>query len=829
MALGQENARPHMVIKIDSVYLRVRLLPEVIKIDSVYLRVRLLPEVIKIDSNCVSPCGIFHPEWSPFKRQESYASRMCFSQCGDACVIFNITQQQQKDFYERIQDLTSENYDVIIIGQSREGRRTYNGLTVITPPFTNTPLANMTDAARSSLTRRIICVSRHPDLGVIEFLLLYLQDVVQDVIVVLHDDSTDVYVGELMDRLTACGADAEVLVYSVPELTTRNQWRQTLAYVHKLLHQRGIYFLLVGTRATTLNTLALVNSFDRGSNRTTNFRHLSHWLVLTDVTDLNSFLPVVDSLENVILVSLTIQHRRVARPGELVDFLQSNIGTCFDVASPNVKCNNDKELKKSIVGYIMKLLDDPTDTLTMYTLTEVRNMARFDKVHAKDIPLSDMTSKLFPNKKYKWNGVHLLLSTKPWPGFVEKTTVANKTAYSGMCIDLLHSMVDAINFTYTIEEVEDGEWGAIVNGSWTGLVRQLKDREIDIALADIGIHASRDVVMDYVYPSYKTEVIDILYRIHNESELSLKQLTTPLQPVALLSIALCLGIVTVLFVLVEYADGVRPKTFPLLLWEAAWYMIGSILSQGGSLRPKSCSGRVLVSSWWLFCLVFAAMYSATLTVSFCVQRKVVPFTSLEQLVQDSDYTWGMFDGSINTLLFGTSDNPLYKETYNRLMEFAQKDPSVLSKDIESHLHKVINSKYAFISSRNTLEVMVERAPEGVVLTMVGENIHPSGVALGVPTDSPLLPELQWVMRNIKETGIMEHWVDKYWNTTPSTATTAFQLGGEPLPLKKLSRIFFIVGLGLSTALVMLVVETVFQVILIMTKKRKKLRDKLYSK
>ncbi|XP_046545195.1 glutamate receptor ionotropic, kainate 2-like [Haliotis rubra] len=727
-----------------------------------------------------------------------------------------------------VQDLTSENYDVIIIGQSREERRIFNGLRVITPPFTNTPLENMKDTPGSSLTRRITCVPTYPDLGLNEFLLLYLHDVVHDVIVVLHDDSTDVYVGELMDRQTTCGADVEVLVYSVPELTTRNQWRQTLTYVHKLLHQRGIYFLLVGTRATALNTLALVNSFDRGSDRTTNFRHLSHWLVLTDVTDLHSFLPVVDNLENVILVALPTHHRRITRSGELVDFLRSNIGTCFDVASREVKCKNDKELKEDIVGYIKKLLGDSTDALTMYTLTEVRHMARFDRVHTKDIPRSGISNKLFPNKKYKWNGVHLLVSTKPWPGFVEKTTVANKTTYSGMCIDLLHSMVDAVNFTYTIEEVEDGEWGALVNGSWTGLVRQLKDREIDIGLADIGIHASRDVVMDYIYPAFKTEVIDILYRIHNDSELSLKELTTPLQPIVLLSIALCLGIVTVLFVVVEYADVVRPKPLPLLLWKAVWYMIGSILSQGGSLRPRSCSGRMLVSSWWLFCLVFTAMYSANLTVSFCVQRKVIPFTSLEQLVHASDYTWGMFNGSINTLLFGTSDNPLYKETYNRLMEFARADPSVLSKDIESHLHKVINSKYAFISSRSTLEVMVEKAPKGVVLTTVGENIHPSGVALGVPTDSPLLPELQWVMRNIRETGIMQHWVGKYWNTTPR-ATTAFQLGGEPLPLRKLTRIFFITGLGLSTALVMLIVETVFQVILTMAKKKKKLHDKFYSK
>ncbi|XP_046339074.2 glutamate receptor ionotropic, kainate 2-like [Haliotis rufescens] len=634
---------------------------------------------------------------------------------------------------------------------------------------------------------------------------------------------SDAYVGELVDRLTTCGAEVEVLVYSVPELTSRHQWRQTLTYVHKLLHQSGVYFLLAGTRATAMNTLARVNSFDRGSDRTTNFRHLSHWLVLTDVSAPQRLLPAVDSLENVVLVALPTQHQRIARIGELVDFLGSGIGARFNLTSQELKGKSDTELKEDVVGYIKKLLDDHKDTLNMYTLTEVRHMARFARVHAKDIPHSGLGNKLFPNKKYKWNGVRLLISTKPWPGYVEKSTVANKTAYSGMCIDLLHSMVDAVNFTYTIEEVEDGEWGALVNGSWTGLVRQLKDRVIDIALADIGIHASRDAVMDFIYPAYKTEDIDILYRLHNETDLSLKDLTTPLQPIVLVTIAVCLGVVTVLYVVVEYADILletrwRPRQLPVLLWKAVWYMLGSILSQGGSLRARSCSGRMLVSSWWLFCLVFAAMYNANLTVSFCVQRTVTPFSSLEEMLRTSDYTWGMFNGSINTLLFGTSRNPLFKETYKRMMEFTKTDPGVLSKDLDSQLHRVINSKYAFISSRNTLKVMVERAPKGVVLTTVGETIHPSGVALGVPTDSPLLPELEWVMRNIQETGIMQHWDSQYWNTTPK-ATAAFRLGGEPLPLTKLTSIFLITGFGLSTALFVLVIESVFQKIL--TKARKK--------
>ncbi|XP_048259337.1 uncharacterized protein LOC124120314 [Haliotis rufescens] len=100
-----------------------------------------------------------------------------------------------------VQDLTSETYDVIIIGQSREERWVYNGLTVITPPFSNTPLTKMEDVGRSAQPIGNTCVPMYPDLGVNDFLLLYLHDVVRDVIVVLHDDSADVFLPLALSRV----------------------------------------------------------------------------------------------------------------------------------------------------------------------------------------------------------------------------------------------------------------------------------------------------------------------------------------------------------------------------------------------------------------------------------------------------------------------------------------------------------------------------------------------------------------------------------------------------------------------------------------------------
>jgi len=40
----------------------------------------------------------------------------------------------------------------------------------------------------------------------------------------------------------------------------------------------------------------------------------------------------------------------------------------------------------------------------------------------------------------------------------------------GFCIDLLKRLSDMMGFTYTLYEVEDGNFGTKVGGTWNGIV-----------------------------------------------------------------------------------------------------------------------------------------------------------------------------------------------------------------------------------------------------------------------------------------------------------------------------------------------------------------------
>ncbi len=48
--------------------------------------------------------------------------------------------------------------------------------------------------------------------------------------------------------------------------------------------------------------------------------------------------------------------------------------------------------------------------------------------------------------------------------------------YEGYCIDLLDKIAKLCGFNYTIKLVEDGLYGAYVDGKWNGLVKELIDK-----------------------------------------------------------------------------------------------------------------------------------------------------------------------------------------------------------------------------------------------------------------------------------------------------------------------------------------------------------------
>ena len=72
------------------------------------------------------------------------------------------------------------------------------------------------------------------------------------------------------------------------------------------------------------------------------------------------------------------------------------------------------------------------------------------------------------------------------------------------------------------------------------------------------------------------------------------------------------------------------------------------------LDAKLCSTKIIFCTWLLMSLVIAAAYTGKLVSNAVPVQPQLPFTSLKELVDRNDYTWGMGRGGSIAKMFSVS-------------------------------------------------------------------------------------------------------------------------------------------------------------------------------
>lgn len=61
---------------------------------------------------------------------------------------------------------------------------------------------------------------------------------------------------------------------------------------------------------------------------------------------------------------------------------------------------------------------------------------------------------------------------------------------------------------------------------------------------------------------------------------------------------------------------------------------------------EASSGRTILTSWWIFCIILAAAYSGNFVAFLTVYKEKLPFSNIEDLIQQDTYKWGTLGSSI---------------------------------------------------------------------------------------------------------------------------------------------------------------------------------------
>ncbi|ESO83564.1 hypothetical protein LOTGIDRAFT_54193, partial [Lottia gigantea] len=243
----------------------------------------------------------------------------------------------------------------------------------------------------------------------------------------------------------------------------------------------------------------------------------------------------------------------------------------------------------------------------------------------------------------------------------------------GFVKDILDKIAIKLNLDFKIEEVKDGNFGAIQSdGSFNGMIGEVINKEADIAAAPITVSSRRREKLafstsiqnfGYVMVMKKQEETYIQPSFHER----ISHLYLPLaDSVWLMSLVAYFITSTVLFI-VGYvnpyewrrmsrdgeATAREGETFNCI--NSFWFIVSSWALQGKT--PRSVGGRTVVLFWWAFVIIFVSTYIASLTnllrINPIKSEVTGPIHNLEELSVQSDVKYGMLSAGATKNYFET--------------------------------------------------------------------------------------------------------------------------------------------------------------------------------
>ncbi|XP_019727175.1 glutamate receptor ionotropic, kainate 2-like isoform X3 [Hippocampus comes] len=387
--------------------------------------------------------------------------------------------------------------------------------------------------------------------------------------------------------------------------------------------------------------------------------------------------------------------------------------------------------------------------------------------------------------------------------------------FEGYCIDLLRELSGILGFQYEVRLVEDGKYGALdeSTGQWNGMVRELMDHKVDLAVAPLAITYVREKVIDFSKP-FMMLGISILYRKPNGTNPGVFSFLNPLSPDIWMYILLaCLGVSCVLFVIARFSpyewynphpcnpdSDVVENNFTLL--NSFWFGVGALMQQGSELMPKALSTRIVGGIWWFFTLIIISSYTANLAAFLTVERMESPIDSADDLAKQTKILYGVVeDGATMTFFKKTKIS-----TYDKMWEFMNsRRQSVMVKNVEEGIQRALTSEYAFLMESTTIEFVTQR---NCNLTQIGGLIDSKAYGVGTPMGSPYRDKITIAILQLQEEGKLHMMKEKWWrgNGCPEEESKE----ASALGVQNIGGIFIVLAAGLVLSVFVAVGEVLYK-------------------
>lgn len=412
--------------------------------------------------------------------------------------------------------------------------------------------------------------------------------------------------------------------------------------------------------------------------------------------------------------------------------------------------------------------------------------------------------------------------TSPYVMYKENyTELTGNERYEGYCIDLMNKLAKKLHFKYILQEVADGQYGKIQNGSWTGMVRELLDWQADLAIVDLTITKERQSAVDFTHP-FMTLGIAIMYKKPRLDEAEMYSFLMPFSTEVWLSMWSAYVATSLALWLVSRLSPLEWKNpHPCLdnpdekdleneihsIGASLWFTIGSLMQQGSDLAPRSASVRALASVWFFFTLILISSYIANFSAFLTASRMLSAIESAEDLSRQTKIDYGCKEGGSTQAFFASSNHSTYRRMWN-FME-SRKHQGVFPKDNSKGISMVKKGNFAFLMESTSIDYMVQRDCE---LTQIGGLLDHKGYGIALRKRSPFRAPLSKAIVELNEAGELQELKNRWWMAEESTCEEEKESASatSELGIDKVGGVFVLLAGGVIIGCVAAVLEFIWK-------------------
>ena len=590
----------------------------------------------------------------------------------------------------------------------------------------------------------------------------------------------------IFDSTAECASDVDWMLdvrytqlktYNISSLKMTLTLNQALRDVNSRREQLVVIY---GSNELISNVFDLANLLDAELDQQGYFISIYKWLIITTDSVCEEFIDVISDVEHVL---------------------------CFQFLQNAFRKRSMLLSKKEDANF-----------LKPKTLLFGKSGRVFSTVH---LSTKIRVESLFPNMRYNFNGKECRIGTQYWTPhmFIGLPGNTSSPQYGGFYNDVINLYVHVLNCTPVIVVASNCEWGRqLENGSWTGIVGQLQNMHVDLAIAPLTVTRDRAEAMDFAdFPLQFSGVYGV-YKSPGNIPFGVATVAKPFSAGVWSAVVIALFVYPLVIVVHagmthQWSQNSSDKQSRACRSVYIINMIKHItncytaqlhktiavsVTQSINLSPiRKLSLRCFWSAWILFALILVYIWSANITSYLTVIEKSEPISDFEDLLE-SDFKYGFTVGTPTGTFLKNSASKVHRQIYSNALKFRQKWPDLLNARNEM----VLQGGYVFIAEEDECKTLVATYCDVMIMD---EILYTARYAVGLHRNSAYKPLVNRVTLMLHESGIFDDLLKKLYSKL-ETCDREQEYQKISLGTQQLSGIFVCFGATIAGCAVVLLYE-----------------------